>query len=71
MGANAPTLKQRVADLERDVDELRTLVGSQPGEPNSKAWLDTVGKFKNDELFASIMRQGREYRESLRPTQGE
>ena len=69
--ATTRALEQRVADLERDLQELRSFVTSQSTEPHPKAWLDTVGVFKNDAVFTSIMRRGREYRESLRPAEAE
>ena len=69
--ATTNSLEQRVADLEREVQQLRRLVTSQSSESHPMAWLDTIGVFKNDDLFASIMQRGRQYRESLRPTEAE
>ena len=53
-------LQERVERLEADLTELRDFVM----KPDRKAWLNTVGIFKDDPEFQEIVRLGREYRES-------
>lgn len=59
-------LETRLAALEKEVQELRTLVGK---DLNGKEpwWISEAGHFANDPGFDEIVRLGREYRESLHP----
>jgi hypothetical protein len=59
-------LEQRIVRLERTVAELAIARGTRA--PRSAQWyLDHAGQFKGDAVYAEIVRQGRKYRESLRP----
>ncbi len=55
---------QRLARLECEVGELKELMTQSWAKPHRKAWLRTVGIFKDDPGFQEIVRLGREYRES-------
>jgi hypothetical protein len=56
-------LAKRVELLEREVAELRGMVG--PTKPDWRKWLrDIYGAFENDPLFDEAMELGRKYRES-------
>ena len=57
-------LQERVDRLERELVELREIVMKPQAQPSRKAWQNTFGKFKDDPLFDSIIKKGREYRES-------
>ncbi len=58
----AATLEQRVAKLEKMVEEL------QQQKSNRHAWLDEIyGRYKEGDPFFEAMRLGSEYRKSLRP----
>ena len=57
-------LQERVDRLERELVELREIVMKPQAQPPRKAWQNTFGKFKDDPLFDSIIKKGREYRES-------
>ena len=58
----ATTLEQRVANLEKMVEEL------QQKKAKPHAWLDEIhGRYQDGDPFFEAMRLGREYRESLRP----
>ena len=56
-------LEQRVATLEREVQELKAIVAKRNGE---KDWQSTIGMFADDPEFEEIVRLGREYREEER-----
>ena len=59
------TLKRRVDQLENDMSLLKSRA-SQPGQP--PWWERIAGRFENDAAYDEIVRLGREYRESLRPS---
>lgn len=65
-----PTLEQRVAALERMVQELKAQPSSTI-EPTDPWWLKGQGRFANDPVFDEIVRLGAEYRQSLRPSDDE
>ena len=56
-------LEQRVATLEREMQELKAIVAKGNGE---KDWQSTIGMFADDPEFEEIVRLGREYREEER-----
>jgi hypothetical protein len=64
------TLEERVAALEAEVEQLKQerTPSSAPAEP---WWKKIVGVFQNDPEFEEAMRLGREYRESMRPSEAE
>jgi hypothetical protein len=60
-------LADRVAELERDVQELKQALRERlPTEPRPKpakdAWRKSVGIFKDDPMFDDIIRYGKAYR---------
>jgi len=58
----AVTLEQRVARLEKMVEEL------QQQKPKRQAWLDEIyGRYTDGDPFFEAMRLGSEYRKSQRP----
>jgi hypothetical protein len=62
------TVEQRLADLEREVAELRQQLAK--AIPNVKAnWIDGItGSFKDDPDFGEILRLGAEIRRADRPS---
>ena len=65
------TLEMRVRELETRQDHFQHLIEERllplpPGE--KRGWQAIVGTFADDPLYEEAMRLGREYRESLRPT---
>ena len=65
----AQTLEERVTALEAEVARLKA---SNTNGANQKKpwWLENWGWAKDDPHYAEAMRLGREYRESLRPKDG-
>ena len=57
-------LQERVALLEREVNDIKSQLVKAQSKPHPKAWLNTVGIFKDDPVFDAIVQKGREYRES-------
>ncbi len=64
MSEELQLLEQRVAQLERDVSQLKAGSTDRSREP---WWERIAGRFENDPVFDEIVRLGKEYRESLRP----
>lgn len=62
--STATELQERVDRLEHDLDEIKEFLMKPRSKPDSKAWLNTFGIFKNDSGFQEMVRLGREYRES-------
>ncbi|HUY33770.1 MAG TPA: hypothetical protein VMV69_13550 [Pirellulales bacterium] len=62
------TVEQRLADLEREVAELKRQLATTL--PNNKAnWIERItGTFKDDPDFAEIVRLGAEIRRADRPS---
>jgi hypothetical protein len=63
-------LEKRVKALEGQVVELKAaqVAGTlELDKASPQWWLATAGRFKDDPVFAEIVRLGREYRESLNP----
>lgn len=58
------TIEERVERIEREISELKQQFLKPSTKPHPKAWLNTVGIFKDDPGFDEIVRLGREYRES-------
>jgi len=61
--ANSTTLEERVAELERLVDEL---MQRSDGSPKDKDWRRTAGMFDGDEVMKEIIEEGRRIREEDR-----
>ena len=64
------TLEKRLSALEAEVARLRNAVEGEPRD-NRPWWEQIFGTFADDPLFEEAMRLGREYRESLRPSDTE
>jgi hypothetical protein len=63
--ANANTVEERLAKIERELAELRNRVGSPE---NKSHWItDMVGRFENDPVFDEIARLGKELRDAEEP----
>ncbi len=62
-------LESRLAQLEQEVARLRAKIeGNAPPVP---WWERIAGTFDNDPMYEEAMKLGREYRESLRPSEPE
>ena len=61
--ASSTTLEERVAELERLVDEL---LQRSTGPEREKDWRSTVGMFANDPVMQEIQEEGRKIREAER-----
>lgn len=57
-------LQDKVAFLERELNDLKLRLLLEHEQPGPNDWQKTIGMFKDDPLFDSIVRRGREYRES-------
>jgi hypothetical protein len=55
-------LARRVKSLEKTVAELKAVKS-----PGRRWWVDDAGRFANDPALEEIARQGKAYRDSLRP----
>lgn len=62
-------LTKRVEALERKMQAVQP--GHAQPDPRQPWWRTTAGRFADDPEFDEIIRLGREYRESLRPKDGE
>jgi hypothetical protein len=62
------SLDERVATLEREVASLQRRVRAGECSAESPWWERIFGSFADDPDFDEATRLGREYRESLRPT---
>jgi hypothetical protein len=67
----APTLKDRVAALEAEMEQLKARLRQYQGETrqqDDRHPIDVIyGAFRGDPHFKEAMDLGRKYRESLRP----
>ena len=52
-------LEKRLAKVEAELADLKA---EFRGQPKQNAWLDTVGRFKDDPVFDEAMRLGAEWR---------
>jgi hypothetical protein len=66
-----PTIEERLTALESEVAELRNKVATDEKTEEIPWWHKIRGAFKDDPDYEEAMRLGREYRESLRPKDGE
>jgi len=58
----APSVEERLADLEHQFEELRRQVlGARPGS-REKDWRRTAGTFARDEMTVEVERLGAEWR---------
>lgn len=55
-------LEERVAALERELAELKRVVG-QAAPDGGRWWETTFGRFRDDPTFEEAVRLGREWRE--------
>ena len=58
-----PTLEKRVAELERQMAELRQ---TEPSTSRAKDWRRTIGMFDGDEVMKRILDEALKYREQNR-----
>ena len=66
----APELKERVAVF--DVTQETAEISTQDTMQDERPWWEQIGgTFQNDPVFEEVVRLGREYRESLRPSDDE
>lgn len=62
-------IETRLAHLETEVAHLKAQLQSAPAKTQEKPWWQEIlGSFANDPDYDEAMRLGREYRESLCPT---
>ncbi len=60
--AEASTVEERLASVEREIADLKRRLGSEQGRSN---WLARVwGSFRDVPEFDEVLRLGREFRES-------
>ncbi len=62
----APSLEDRVAALETELEQLKQQHVAHPIETDPW-WKKIVGIYKDDPAYEEAMRLGREWRESSRP----
>ena len=61
------TIEQRLTILELQMRDLQMRIAKEEDLPH---WLETMdGAFKDEPAFDEVIRIGREYRESFRPTE--
>ena len=65
------SLEERVAELETKLDQLQQKHDVIPPQDTRPWWEQIRGTFKDDPAYDAAMRLGREYRESLRPSDDE
>lgn len=66
----AEALAERVGILEREVERLKLRL-DEAAPPRQPWWERVHGAFTDDPVFDEAMQLGREYRESLRPKDGD
>ena len=64
-------LEERLAALETKVERLAQQSAPEAASTEIPWWEKIRGQFKDDPIYDEAMRLGREYRESLRPTEDE
>jgi hypothetical protein len=63
--SQASTIEQRLAQVEKELAELKQQVQGQNAKKN---WIDSVtGSFKDDPEFDEILRLGKEIRDADKP----
>jgi hypothetical protein len=68
--ANA-SIEQRVTELEKQLAQIKQQL-SASAQPSGVPWWEKIaGTFADSEEYEEAMRLGREYRESLRPSENE
>jgi hypothetical protein len=60
-------LTERLLSLERRVEELQVALNRRP-DPMRPWWKEDAGRFAGDSIFEEIVRLGRTYRRSQRPS---
>ncbi len=68
---SANTLEERVATMERELAQIKQSLKSDSLSQSIPWWESIFGTFANSEAHEEATRLGREYRESLRPKDGE
>jgi hypothetical protein len=64
--ATIAELAKRVEALERRVEELASMLNTDPS-PKEPWWVTQAGRFKDDPYFEEAARLGAEWRQSQRP----
>lgn len=67
----AENVEARLSALEREMAQIKRLMGSKSIAAPQLWWERIAGAFEDDLLFEHAMKLGRQYRESLRPKRGE
>jgi hypothetical protein len=62
------TIEERLSDLEKRVHKIEDKFGNA-SNADPPWWRKIAGRFKNNPEFDEAMRLGKEYRESLRPSE--
>jgi hypothetical protein len=62
----SPRLAERVDQLERDIAELKTRMGSVPAKGT---WREPIGMFRNDSVFQEIVEAGATIRREERASE--
>jgi hypothetical protein len=65
------SLEERVTTLETELAELKRRLGPESPPGVTPWWERIFGTFANSSEYEEAMRLGREYRESLRPSDDE
>lgn len=65
------SIEERLRVLEFEVTQLKERILPDVSQPEATWWKKIVGVYRDDPEFEEAMRLGREYRESLRPTEDE
>lgn len=65
MASSRSELEQRVTDLAVEMSKLKRKMDKL--DEGAPWWEDITGTFEDDPIYEEAMKQGRRYRESLRP----
>jgi hypothetical protein len=65
------TIEERLSAVEQDLAQIKQRLNVGQLQPPAHPWDKVFGAFSNSEGFEEAVRLGREYRESLRPKEGE
>lgn len=69
---SAQTLEERLTAVETKLEQLEREKQQNKEQNQATPWWEQIrGQFKDDPDYLEAMRLGREYRESLRPTNDE
>lgn len=63
-------LRRRIDALDAEVAELKRRARPNGSQPPRKWWEELAGRFDGDAVFEEIVKEGRKWRRSLRPSKG-